>query len=196
MRSRLARALEPTSPDTAAMVRDEQRTKLTEVPAEWLTGWVMIDVLHYAANHPRRLYVALSDDDTATVLTGKPEGFNAVVAGGAEPTAGQAGEIARTFLDVTRDFTKWSYRVDSTDDIEWLPKLDADQAKSRDQLIKEFATKISAPRPVADDDGWAITLWTVTGTNLVQHDLVVRADRTVQATAVVVAEGMPVPDSA
>ncbi len=195
LRSRLARALEPTDPEAATMVRDESRTTLTELPAEWLAGWTLIDVLHRAANHPRRMYAALSDRDTVTILTRNPQGFNSVVQGTAGPTTDQAAEIARTYVDVTRDFSTWSYRVERIEDIEWLPEPDADQVRTRDQVIKEFAAKITPPRPAAAGDGWSVVLWTVTGTDLVRHTLVVNADGTVDATAIVVEEGIPVPAS-
>lgn len=193
LRTRLARALQPVSPDTATLVEDG-RTTLTEVPAEWLDGWLLIDVLHYGANHPRRVYVALSDTDEVQLLTGRPDAFNAVVRG-SEPTADTAADVARTFLDTTRDFRKWSYRVEQVGDIKWLPKPTAAQAEARDKLIKELGSRITAPRPVADGDAWSVTLWTVTGTSLVQHDLTVRGDGTVEDTAVVAVTDLPVPDS-
>lgn len=193
MRTRLARALRPVSPDTATLVEDP-RTTLTEVPAEWLDGWTLIDVLHYGANHPRRVYVALSDTDEVQLLTGRPDAFNAVVRG-TGPSRDAAADIARAFLDTTRDFRKWSYRVERVEDVTWLPKPTAEQVRARDALIKKLRSKITAPRPVADGDAWSVTLWTVTGTSLVQHELTVRADGTVQDTAVVAESDLPVPDS-
>ncbi|GAB3761723.1 hypothetical protein [Microlunatus parietis] len=194
MRTRLARALQPVSPDTATLVEDAARTTLTEVPAEWLDGWILIDVLHYGAHHPRRVYVALSDTDEVQLLTGRPDGFNAVVRG-TEPSQDTAADVARTFLDTTRDFRKWSYRVERVEDVTWLPKPTAEQSRARDALIKKLRSKITAPRPVADGDAWSVTLWTVTGTSLVQHELTVRADGTVEDTAVVAEPDLPVPDS-
>lgn len=196
LRERLARALDPVAAGTATLVRDEQRTSLTELPTAWLRGWLMIDVLHRGANHPRRFHVALSDDDRAVLLNRNPEGFNEVVRGSAEPDAGQAADVARTFLDTTRDFRKWAYRVESTGDIDWLPEPDPEQTAARDRLIKRFAGQLRAPEPRSTGAGWAMVLWVVEGTELVRHEVTVGRDAAVTSIGAVVASDLPVPDSA
>ncbi|MFC7624060.1 hypothetical protein [Microlunatus sp. GCM10028923] len=195
LRERLARALDPVDAERATLVRDEQRTSLTELPTAWLRGWLMIDVLHRGAQHPLRFNVALSDEDRAVVLNRNPEGFNEVVRDSAQPDAGRAADVARTFLDTTRDFRKWAYRVESTGDITWLPKPDARQAAARDELIKRFADQIQPPEPRPVDAGWAMVLWVVDGTELARHEVTVAEDGTVTSIAAVVASALPVPDS-
>ena len=196
MRTRLARALEADSPDTARLIMDGQTT-LNDVPLDGLTGWTLVDVQNRKPPHPRRIAVALSDAGAATVLSGDPEAFNTVVGGSVGTlTAARATKIAQVFFDLTRDFTVWSYRVESTDDIQWLPKPKADQAKRRDALITEFGDRIKPPAAEAEGQGWSLTLWSVSGNQLVQHDLVIAADGTVNTTSVVAAENVPVPASA
>jgi hypothetical protein len=53
---------------------------------------------------------------------------------GRRSTAGVAVGVGSVFLDTTGDFQAYSYRIDSVEDIDWLPKLTAGEEAVRDQL--------------------------------------------------------------
>ncbi|MFC9897218.1 hypothetical protein ACFVMC_26315 [Nocardia sp. NPDC127579] len=186
MRNRLIQALRPVAPGIATMVADD-RTGLTVLPAAWLSGWTLIDAQQPGARHARRVHLALSERAEVQVLTGRPEAFDAVVRG-SEPSADTAIAIGRAFLDTTRTFEKWSYRVERPEEIVGLPE-------HTDPILADLRIEITPPLPVAGPAGWSLRLWTVTGTSLIRHDLCVRRDRTVEDRATVAAPDLAVPDS-
>ena len=172
LRDRLASALQATSPTRAKLVTDPQTT-LTPVAADWLPGWQILDVLNKTPPHPRRFYVALSTDGRAEVLTGKPEAFSTVLvdAGVQVDSAEQAVDVGSVFLDATRDFRAYAYRIDSVADIEWIPKPTAAEQPARDQLMKTYRSKVKPPQAAESGDGWQVTVWMVQGRDLVLHKL-------------------------
>ena len=56
-----------------------------------------------------------------------------------------ATDIGPVFLDSTRDFRTYAYRIDSVDDIEWLPEPTAAQQATRDQVMKTYQTRSATP---------------------------------------------------
>lgn len=196
MRSRLAAGLEATSPANAKLVSKET-TKLTPVDATWLTGWQVIDVESTGTPHARRFYAGLAEDGTVQLLSGKPDGFNQMVAaaGVTADSAEVATAIGQTYLDSTRDFSVWSYRIESLADVQWRPTMNAEQTQAKQDVETAWSAKVTAPAPDAAGDGWQLTLWTVQGQDLVRHDLVIGSDGQVQDSAVAVAEQLPVPAS-
>jgi hypothetical protein len=196
LRDRLASALQATSPIKAEMVEDPQTT-LTPVTADWLPGWQILDVINKTLPHPRRFYVALSTDGRAEVLTGKPEAFSRVLvdAGAQVDSAEVAVGVGSMFLDTTRDFQAYSYRIDSVEDIDWLPKLTAGEEAVRDQLKKSYRSRVK-PAQVADSgDGWQVTIWMVNDRDLVTHELSIATGTAVSDQATTAEQNMPVPYS-
>ncbi|QDP98462.1 hypothetical protein FOE78_23440 [Microlunatus elymi] len=195
MQSKLARAFESSSPQTAELIKDAD-TKLNEIKLAGLTGWTLVDVQNLRPPHPRRVAVALSDSGDGKVLSGDPDAFNAVVrANLGELTADSAVDAAKTFLDFTRDTGSWSYRVESVEVIKWLPKPTDLQADRRDELIKKYGDQIAPPEAVAESGGYAMTLWTVSGTDLIQHKIIVGSDGAITDATKVAADNLPVPSS-
>ena len=101
--------------------------------ADWLTGWQILDAVNNTPPHPQRFYVALSAQGRVEVLTGKPEAFSAVLhdAGVQVDSAEVASSVGEVFLDSTRDFRAFAYRIDSVYDIKWLPKPTAAEEAAR-----------------------------------------------------------------
>ncbi|HEY5786036.1 MAG TPA: hypothetical protein VIT65_14795 [Microlunatus sp.] len=196
VRGRLAAGLRDTSPANASLV-ENAKTTLTPVPATWLPGWQILDVVNLTPPHPRRLYAGLSDDGRALVLTGQPDNFSTMLteAGVSVVSATVATDVAGVFLDATRDFVTLSYRVDGVDDIRWRPKLTAEQEKARDQVVSTYGDEVSPAKAVQAASGWTVTTWSVTGTDLVRHQVSLGADGTVGDKTEVVASDLPVPAS-
>ncbi len=197
VRGRLASALQGTSPAYARLVENPQ-TKLTPVTADWLPGWEILDVVNKTPPHPQRFFVALSDQGRAEVLTGKPDAFSAVLteAGVQIDSSERAAEVAATFLDVTRDFKVFAYRVDSVDDITWLPRPNADEQTRRDALLKDYDSLVKPPQVDESGDGWQVTVWMVQGRDLVTHDVGLASGTAVTDSAETVEKDIPVPYSA
>ena len=196
VRGRLAAGLRDTSPATASLV-ENAKTTLTPVPATWLPGWQILDVVNLTPPHPRRVYAALSDDGRALVLTGQPDTFSTMLtdAGVSVDSATVATDVAELFLDATRDFVTLSYRVDGVDDIRWRPKLSAEQEKARDQVVSTYGDEVAPAKAGQAGSGWTVTVWSVTGTDLVRHQVGVGADGTTVDKTEVVASDLPVPAS-
>ena len=197
VRGRLASALQGTSPAYARLVEDQQ-TRLTPVEAAWLPGWQILDVLNRTPPHPQRLFVALSDQGRAEVLTGRPEAMSAVLTDAKVriDSPERAADVAGTFLDVTRDFKTFAYRVDSVDDIQWLPKLSAAEEAARDLVVKTYRKKVEPPQVAESGDGWQVTVWMVQGRDLVTHELVLASGTAVTDQTETVERNIPVPYSA
>lgn len=195
LRTRLANAFGQSSPATALLVKDSDTT-LNEIKLQGLTGWILVNVTNQRPPHPRQVAVALSDSGTGKVLSGHPEALNSVLRSNLSGLDSvSAVTAAQTFLDLTRDTSTWSYRVQSADNINWLPKPNAEQAKRRDQVTAEFKDQIAAPKAVEQSGGWLVTLWTVRGTDLVRHKITVGNDGSITDNQTVAASNLPVPIS-
>jgi hypothetical protein len=197
LRDRLAFALQATSPARARLVGNPQTT-LTPVTADWLPGWQILDVVNKTPPHPQRFYAALSTQGRAEVLTGKPEAFSTVLAdaGVQVDTAKVASGIGEVFLDSTRDFRAYAYRIDTVADIEWLPKPTAAEQAARDQLMKTYRSKVKPAQAAESSDGWQVTIWMVQGRDLVTHELGIASGTAVSDKAVTAEKDIPVPYSA
>jgi hypothetical protein len=197
LRDRLALALLATSPSKAELVEDPETT-LTPVAADWLQGWQILDVLNETPPHPRRFYVALSTDGRTQVLTGKPAAFSTVLhdAGVQVDSAEVAAGVGSVFLDTTRDFKAYAYRIDSVADIEWLPKLTATEEAVRDQLKETYRSKIKPAQAAESGDGWQVTVWMVQDRDLVRHELSIASGTAVSDKATTAEKDIPVPYSA
>lgn len=196
VRERLATGLQATSPVNAALVADAQTT-LTPIAAPWLPGWQLLDVQNLTPPHPRRFAAALSENGEARVLAGKPEQFNAVVdsAGVRVEEARVATSVAATFLDTTRTFASYSYRIASVDDIKWRPNLDATQQGVKAKVERTYGDKVTTREAHQAGDNWQVELWTIDGTQLVRHELTVAANGSTRDQPVTVVGDLPVPAS-
>lgn len=194
LRERLIAGLNASDSPRARLV---ETAELTVVPTKWLTGWQIVDVVNSTLAHPQRFYLALSADGSVVHLTGQPDGFNQVI-GQARPrveSATVATDLAATFLDSTRDFVKYSYRIDGVDDIEWLPQLDERAKQVRSRVEQAYGSKVTPPRADQVEGAWRFSIWMVNGNRLVRHDLQVANGGVLSDTSQTVFEGLPVPDS-
>jgi hypothetical protein len=196
VRGRLAAALQDTSPANARMVSDP-KTSLTPLLASWLAGWQILDVQNQTPPHPRRFYAALSDTGQAVMLSGQPAAFSTMLTDAevSVSSADVATEIAATFLDSTRDFVTYAYRIDDVDDIQWQPTLTAEQQKARDQIVSEYGDQVAPASAEQTSSGWTVTVWMVSDTDLVRHEVSVGTDGTVSDKTETVASDLPVPGS-
>ena len=197
VRGRLVAGLQSTSPVNAKLVENPQTT-LTPIPADWLSGWQILDVQNQTPPRPKRFFVALSDDGRAEVLSGQPDAFSTVLteAGVQIDSAERAADVAAVFLDVTRDFRAFAYRIDSVDDIKWLPKPTAAEESTRDALVEDYRSKVKPPQVAESGDGWQVTVWMVQGRDLVRHELGLASGTAVTDSAETVEKDIPVPYSA
>jgi hypothetical protein len=197
VRGRLVAGLQSTSPVNAKLVENPQTT-LTPVAADWLSGWQILDVQNQTPPRPKRFFVALSDAGRAEVLSGKPAAFSTVLTEAGVPidSAERAADVAAVFLDVTRDFRTYAYRIDSVDDITWLPKPTAAEESARDALVQDYRGKVKPPQVAESGDGWQVTVWMVQGRNLVTHELGLASGTAVTDAAETVEQDIPVPYSA
>ena len=197
LRARLVAGLQSTSPANARLVENAQTT-LTPVTADWLSGWQILDVQNQTPPRPKRAFVALSDAGRAEVLSGRPDAFSAVLteAGVQIDSAERAADVAGTFLDTTRDFKVFAYRVDGVDDITWMPRPSADEQARRDGLVQEYRGKVEPPQVAESGDGWQVIVWMVQGRDLVTHDLGLASGAAVTDQAETVESDIPVPYSA
>lgn len=196
LRTRLAAALRDQHSVSADVVA-RPLTTLAPVDAPWLSGAEIVDVTNSELAHPRRFYAAIGAEGIGFVLTGRPDDFNALAATTTTQvdSAPTAQSVADTYLDSTRDFTKWSYRVAGVDDIEWLPQLTGAQQTERTEIERTYATKITKPTASRAGDDWQLTAWMVDGLRLVRHDLTLSRGGAVTDKITTAYDGLPVPDS-
>ena len=132
------------------------------------------------------------------MLSGRPDAMSAVLtdAGVKIDSADRAAEVAGTFLDVTRDFKVFAYRVDGVDDIKWMPRPSAAEQARRDALVEDYRGRIEPPEVAESGDGWQVTVWMVQGRDLMTHDLGLASGVAVTDKAETVEKEIPVPYSA
>lgn len=192
VRERFAAGLAANAPSTAAAVEAEGTT-LTPVDAGWLHGWQVFDVQTHWENDPVRFFAALSDDDTVLMLSGEPDSFSEMArrAQVVVDDASLAVDVGNIYLDVTRDFVRYSYRIDSLSDVQWVSN--ADTVQRRAELEAQYAELVQPPVAVPSDTGWNVTVWMVYDRSLVRHDLQIATDGAVQDSPEVVETEIPVP---
>jgi hypothetical protein len=197
VRARLVAGLQGTSPTKARLV-EQGETSLTPVAAAWLPGWQILDVQNNTAPHPQRFFVALPDSGRAEVLSEQPNTFSTVLvdAGVRIDSADLAAEVGGVFLDVTRDFRSYAYRINRIDDIAWVPRPSAAEQAARNKLIETYGSEIEPPHAVESDEGWLVTVWMVQGRDLVIHDLGIASATPITDQVQTVEEDIPVPFSA
>ena len=103
--------------------------------------------------------------------------------------------VGSVFLDSTRDFKAYAYRIDSVADIEWTPKPTAAEQAARDQLLKTYRRIVKPPQAAGSGDGWQVTVWMVQGRDLVKHTLGIASGTAVSDKAETAEKGIPVPYS-
>ena len=197
VRARLVAGLRSTSPTKARLVEKGESSQ-TPVAVAWLSGWQIFDVQNNMSSHPQRFFVALSDSGRAEVLSGKPATFSAVLtdAGVQVDSAARAAEVGGVFLDVTRDFRVYAYRLDSVDDISWVLRPTAAEQANRDRLVQDYRSRVKPPQVVESGNGWRVTIWMVQGRALVTHELDLATGAPVGDSPETVERDIPVPYSA
>jgi hypothetical protein len=195
MRAQLAAGLRSVSPGSARLV-ENAATKLRVVPAAWLPGWQVIDVTNNTLAHPQRFYVALAEGGEVQYLSGEPESFTTVVTA-AQPkiaSAQTAQAVSDLYLDSTRSFVTYSYRIASLDDVSWLPHPTAAETAARGRVEETYGARVTSAAPERSGSGWTLTQWMVSGRDLVRHRVTVASNGTISDVADTVTS-LPVPTS-
>lgn len=191
-RDEIAEALQDESPGIVSAVRDPSTT-LTPVPVAALGRWRILDVEARSGPTPQRWYIALSDEGEAVVLSGFPDRWASILDGAFVEDADEALELATVHADATRDMSIAYQRVDSFDEIRFVPSPDQKEQAEIDDLRDRF-DQIDAPE-VTGSGPWTVRFWTVPGTALVRQDLVVSPDGSVLVRSARFVTGLPVPQT-
>lgn len=193
MKDQMATTLEGTSPTIADALRADT-TQVTPVDAAALSGWRVVDVLPRGGAHPQRWFMGVKDEGReVVVLSGFPQRWAQVADGARVTSADQAEELAGVYADATRDMRTGYARIDSVDDIRFVPS--PSQAESdRIEALRRKHTEIAAASATGDGP-WTVRLWSVTDGDLVRHDLEVATDGTIADTTQVVEADLPVPEA-
>lgn len=191
MHTRLANALAQDAPllsrqILAAGPRLEER----ELP-EAITGWQVYEIIREDAPHIPSAVVAMNDQDQAMLLTGSPESFSTLTSGVTIADAEQAGALAASFLELTRDTSRLTYPVASFDDLRWTSQPNADEVAAKEQARQDLADQIQSPSVADGSDGWVVTSWSGDQDTIVRHETTVGRDGTVSDSTTVVAQGLP-----
>ena len=196
VREKLAAGLAEVSPAKAGLV-EAAETTVTPVEATWLHGWQVLDVESRTLPHPQRFYAALSDDGTALVLSGSQDSFDQMMSDAkvVVDDVAVATDVGILYLDVTRAFDKYSYRIDALSEVQWRPNLDSAQEQQRAELETQYAALVQPPAAKPSATGWTVTAWTVDDRTLVRHVLSIATDGAVRDSPEVVATDLPVPAS-
>lgn len=176
-----------------ATAMDDQPTKTDEVTLPQLPAWQLTRVRATGERPLTAVVASPRDGDPRTVvLSGHPDRWEQIIEDGTVETADDAADVARAWYDATRRTNELWYQVDSVDDIDWQPAIDAAEV---DRLKQKHRSTISAPTTGSDGDGWTVTLWAVQQRDLVRHEVRVGADASVHAEQEVAEKGMPVSES-
>jgi hypothetical protein len=194
LRQRLVDSLSPTDPSRARLV---ETAKLTVVATPWLAGWQIVDVVNSTLPHPQRFYLGVPADGPVRWLTADIENFNQMMRE-ADPhvdSAKVSAQVANIFVDTNRTFLKASYRIEGVKDIQWLPKLTAEQTRVRRQVETIYGESIRKPQARRSGTGWLVSVWVVYDHQLIRHDLDVADNGVITDRAQTVFDGLPTPDS-
>jgi len=196
VRTRLTQALRDDTTGLGDLVAQDDTT-LTVLDTPWLDGWQVVDVLSRAGAHGARAYLALSDEGTVTVLTGRPEAFVDLLAEASVRVRDEATAVAvvDTYLDATRSFRRWSQRVATFDDVRLRPTLDDAAQATVDAARTRLAAQIGPTSAQRRGDGFAVVAWVQDGDAVVRHDVDLTSDGTLTDHPSTQVSGLPAPVS-
>lgn len=194
MKDQMATTLEGTSPTIADALRADT-TRVTPVDAAALSNWRVVDVLARGRSHPQRWYMGVKDEGReVVVLSGFPQRWTEVLADARVTSAAQAEQLAGVYADATRDMRTGYRRVDSVDEIRFVPSPTEDESSRIEALRRDHRDDVAAAR-ASGAGPWTVRLWTVTGGDLVRHDVEVTSDGAITDTTEVVEADLPVPET-
>ncbi|QBF47360.1 hypothetical protein [Janibacter limosus] len=193
MKDQMATTLEGTSPTIADALRSDTTT-ITPVATAALSDWQVVDVLPRGGAHPQRWFMGVKDEGReVVVLSGFPQRWAQVADGARVTSADQAEELAGVYADATRDMSRGYARIESVDDMRFVPSPSQAESDRIDALRRE-RTEIAAAN-ASGDGPWTVRLWTVTDGDLVRHDVEVATDGAITDTTQVVEADLPVPQT-
>lgn len=193
MKDQMATTLESTSPTIADALRADT-TQVTPVDAAALTDWQVVDVLSRGGAHPQRWFMAVkAEGSEVVVLSGFPQRWAQIIEGASVGSAAEAEELARVYADATRDMTKGYARIDSVDDIRFVPSPSEEETTRIEDLRRDHDEVAAAS--ASGSGPWSVRLWTVTDGDLVRHDVEVATDGAITDTTEVVEADLPVPQT-
>lgn len=178
-RARIAAALERDASPWAATVRQADTTLTRVATPAWLGGSIW-RAERFLPTRPLVFYVA-DGKGGPTLLTGKPEAFDGWVRADHVEVrrAEQAVELARLFVETTRNTGTRLKLVDSVDALPFRPGLNDAQATARDRARAALAPTIRPPRATATTGGWDVVAFAVDGMDVVKLQLAVGRDGSV-----------------
>lgn len=192
VRESIARALDADAAPWAATVRNPEAT-VTRLPTPaWLPGKIW-RVERFLPTRPLLFYVAAGPRSIAP-LTGKPEAFNRWMQGEGVrvPNAAGAVELARLFVESTRNTGTRMQLIESVDAIPYRPGLSGHDAEVRDKSKPELARTIRAPRAFSRDHrGWQVVGFAVEGARIVRLKMMVSVGGEVEMRSETIRTDLP-----
>lgn len=169
VRESIARALDREASPWGATARGPETTITRVASPTWVPGAIW-RVERFMPTRPLFFYVAVGAHGSA-LLTGKPEAFNAWIhgEGATVPSANAAVDLARLFVETTRNTGMRMEIIESTDALPFRPGLAGAAAEDSDRTRRMLAKSIRPVRAVSHTRSkWEVVANAVEGMNLVR----------------------------
>jgi hypothetical protein len=192
-RETLARRVEAISDQSAAMIRDEQRTEVDQYPTPFFGSAVIYRIVHNAPRRPLWFPIGCAEPDFTTSLTMDPQAFFELARRGGLVLNTPALRInyLRTFFDTTRMTNERLEFLRSVDDIP-LINMPTEEEKQRHQQIRDkFRPLVQAPS-ITESSPWQAKLYALKGQDLVVFDAVLNEDGRVQSQVTKLESNLPI----
>lgn len=188
----LAKRVESIDPAVSAIISDKV-SQVQQIKTPFLKNGVIHKVSKFAPTRPIVIYVGTIEPDFTSIISAEPEKyFEFIRRSGLVDTSNELRiSYLLNFLDVTNSGKRLQV-LNSVDDIKERPNLSDVQKTQFNEFREKFRPVIAAPKQSADG---SYIVYAVKGQDLVQLNLTIKEDKSIERKETVLEKNLLIPYS-
>ncbi len=193
IKEELNEALMPISRLYTEMIMDAI-TDIELEPTTIFKEYQIYKVEHFNPRKPIVFYVGFASGKSAFFLTDHPENYiNLAEADNVIIQSSQlAIEYVINYLKFTDALTHIFYLVNSVDEIEFNPDLDAQELQDKTNFLETYHSVITEPIAQVEGNDYLVTAYAVNENSLVQYDIRVKHHGEIITETKILASNLPI----
>lgn len=188
----LAKRVEPIDPAVSQIISDKT-SQIQQLSAPFLKNGVISKVSKFAPTRPIIVYIGTVEPDFTSIISSDPEKYFEFIrrAGLIESNNEARTAYLLNFLEVTNSGKRLQI-LNSVDEIKQRPNLNDEQKAQFNEFHEKFRTIITAPKQSADG---SYVVFAVKGQDLVQLNLTIKEDKSIERKDTVLEKNLLIPYS-